>query len=259
MTSAETTNPPSAAPTASAGATQPMAPRPAGSRYRVIFGAALTAATILALIVAFVSSDFRQRASSALPTSWTRVYNADLTSSDTGAWDETEGCSITAKGLDASPTSADDAICGFTPSLKQDVTANGFYFVTTLAPAADVQSFARSIILIGDFSASSGQAGNSVNFIVGQDGSYVLCDSGCSQLNSRIYESGGLAAWHGDPEVANTVAVKVSPDHSALTIYVNDQEVATVAPQLGSQPAIALGAPIGDEAIFTHAALYVGQ
>lgn len=259
MTSTETTNPPSAAHVAGAGPTQPIAPRPAGARYRVIFGVALTAVTILALIVAFISSDFRPRASSALPASWTQVYNADLTGADTGAWDETQGCSMTAQGLDASPTASGDAICGFTPSLKQDVTANGFYFVTTVAPAAQVSAFARSVISIGDFNATSGNLTNSINFIVGQDGSYTLCDSGCSQFNSRIYQSGGLAAWHGDAEVANTVAVKVSPDHSALTIYVNDQEVASVDPQFASQPLIALGAPIGDAALFTHAALYIGQ
>lgn len=259
MMPAETTNPPSAPATTGASATQPITPRPGASRYSLIFGVALTVVTLLALVVAFLSSNFRPRASNALPTSWTQFYSANLTGSDTGAWDETQGCSMTALGLDATPTTSDDAICGFTPSVKQSVTSNGFYFVTTLAPAAQVPSFARAIISVGDINTSDPSASNVISFIVGQDGSYVLCDSACSQLNSNIYQSGGLAAWHGDALVANTVAIKVSPDHSALTIYVNDQEVATVDPQFGPQPAIALGAPIGDEAIFTHAALYVGQ
>jgi hypothetical protein len=259
MMPAETTNPPSTPATDGASATQPITPRPGASRYSLIFGVALTVVTLLALVVAFLSSNFRPRASTALPASWTQFYSADLTGSDTGAWDETQGCSMTALGLDAAPTASGDAICGFTPSVKQSVTSNGFYFVTTLAPAAQVPSFARAIISIGDINTSDPSASNVISFIVGQDGSYVLCDSACSQLNSNIYQSGGLAAWHGDALVANTVAIKVSPDHSALTIYVNDQEVATVDPQFGPQPAIALGAPIGDEAIFTHAALYVGQ
>lgn len=260
MMPAETTNPPSAPATTGASATQPTTPRPGvSSRYSLIFGVALTVVTLLALVVAFLSSNFRPRASSALPTSWTQFYSADLTGSDTGAWDETQGCSMTRLGLDANPSASDDAICAFTPSVKQTVTSNGFYFAATLAPAAQVSSFARAIISIGDISASDPSGSDAINFIVGQDGSYVLCDSACSQLNSRIYQTGGLAAWHGDALVANTIAIKVSPDHSTLTVYVNDQEVATVDPQFGPQPAIALGAPIGNEAIFTHAALYVGQ
>jgi hypothetical protein len=260
MMPAETTNPPSTPATTGVSATQPIARRAGASRYSLIFGVALTVVTVLALIVAFLSSNFRPRASNALPASWTQVYSADLTGSDTGAWDETQNCSMTALGLDADPTESDGAICAFTPSIKQSVTANGFYFVTTLAPASHVVSnFARAVISIGDISASDPSGSDAINFVVGQDGSYVLCDSACSQFSSSIYESGGLAAWHGDALVANTVAIKVSPDHNTLTVYVNDQEVATVAPQLGPQPAIALGAPIGDEAIFTHAALYVGQ
>lgn len=256
MMPAETTNPPSAT---GASVTQPTTPRAGASRYSLIFGVALTVVTLLALVVAFLSSNFRPRASTALPTSWTQFYSADLTGSDTGAWDETQGCSMTRLGLDANSSASDNAICAFTPSVKQTVTSNGFYFVATLAPAAQVSSFARAIISIGDISASNSSSSDIVSFVVGQDGSYVLCDSACSQLNSSIYQTGGLAAWHGDALVANTVAIKVSPDHSALTVYVNDQEVATVNPQFGQQPAIALGAPIGNEAIFTHAALYIGQ
>ena len=260
MMPAETTNPPSTPATpAGASATQPIIRRPGASRYSLIFGVALTVVTVLALLVAFLSSNFRPRASNALPASWTQAYSADLTGSDTGAWDETQNCSMTALGLDANPTESDGAICAFTPSIKQSVTANGFYFVTTLAPAAQVPSFARAVISIGDISASDPSGSDAINFVVGQDGSYVLCDSACSQFSSGLYQSGGLAAWHGDALVANTVAIKVSPDHNTLTIYVNDQEVTTVNPQFGPQPAIALGAPIGDEAIFTHAALYVGQ
>ncbi|HET9110311.1 MAG TPA: hypothetical protein VFN78_05755 [Ktedonobacterales bacterium] len=226
------------------------------NRYTLIFGVALAAVTIIALLLAFFSSDFRPRASQALPASWTQAYNADLTGSDTGAWDESQGCSLTRIGLDASPTDTSDAQCAFMPSIHQSVTAHGFYFVTQLAPAAKVSAFARSVISVGDI---SGTGGATVHFVVGQDGSYTLCDGDCLPSSSAIYERGGLAAWHGDALVANTVAIKVTPDHSALSVYVNDQEVATVASQFGPQPAIALGAPAGDEALFTHATLYTGQ
>lgn len=263
MIPTETTTPPAMpgkAPQTAPETTPTQATRQATSgRYSLIFGVALTAVTLIALIVAFFSSDFRPRASNALPASWTQAYNADLTASDTGSWDETQGCSATALGLDASPSATSDAQCAFMPSVRQNVTANGFYFVTHVAPAAKVPAFARSIISVGDISALNTGGGGVVRFIVGQDGSYILCDGDCSLTSSDIYLSGGLASWHGDALVANTIAVKVTPDHSALTVYVNDQEVATVAPQLGSQPGIALGAPVGDEAIFTHAALYIGQ
>jgi len=252
----ETTTPP-ATPTQAPEARETRSFGKVGAnRYTLIFGVALAAVTIIALLLAFFSSDFRPRASQALPASWTQAYNADLTGSDTGAWDETQGCSLTRIGLDASPTDTSDAQCAFIPSIRQSVTAQGFYFVTQLAPAANVNAFARSVISVGDISGTGGAA---IHFIIGQDGSYTLCDGDCLLGSSAIYEHGGLAAWHGDALVANTVAIKVTPDHSALSVYVNDQEVATVTPQLGPQPAIALGAPAGDEAIFTHATLYTGQ
>ncbi len=255
MIPTETTNPPATPNTAP---TRPAA-QTVSSRYSLIFGVALTAVTVIALILAFFSSNFRPRASDALPASWTQAYNADLSGSDTGSWDETQGCSMTGLGLDADPGDDNDAQCAFTPSVRQDVTANGFYFVTQLAPAAKVQEFARSVVSVGDISAFDSGEGASVHFIVGQDGAYILCDGDCSQATSAIYLSGGLASWHGDPHVANTIAVKVSPDHSALTVYVNDQEVATVATQFGPQPGIALGSLAGDEAIYTHATLYIGR
>jgi hypothetical protein len=255
MSPTETTNPPTAP---GATPTQPSL-RVASRRYSLIVGVTLTVVTLIALIVAFFSSDFRPRASNALPSTWTQAYDADLTASDTGVWDETQGCSMTALGLDASATDSSNGQCVFTPSTQQNVTANGFYLVTELAPAAKVPAFARSVISIGDVSNPDAFNGAVVHFIVGQDGSYILCDGVCSQVDSAIYLHGGLAAWHGDALVANTVAVKVSPDHSALTVYVNDQEVATVAPQFGPQPGIAVGTVSGSEAIFTHATLYTGQ
>jgi hypothetical protein len=234
-------------------------PQPPSRRYSLIFGVALTVSTLLALLVAFFSSDFRMRASNALPATWTQAYNADLTGTDNGAWDETRGCSMNALGLDASASDASDAQCAFTPSVQQSVTAGGFYFVTQLAPAAKVPAYARSVVSVGAIGDPSAPSGSVIRFIVTQDGAYTLCDGDCSSSGSAIYLHGGLASWHGDALVANTIAVKVSPDHSALTVFVNDQQVATVAPQLGSQPVIAVGALAGSEALFTHATLYTGQ
>ncbi len=251
MISSETTN--------LLGAPTPAARQPTPKRYSLIFGVALAVVTLTALIVAFFSSDFRPRGSDALPATWTQAYNADLTGSDNGKWDETQGCSMNALGLDASGSASDDAQCAFTPSVRGNVTANGFYFETQLAPAAIVPSYVRSVVSVGDISGESASGGAVIHFIITQDGSYTLCDGDCAQTSSAIYLHGGLASWHGDALVANTIAIKVSPDHSTLTVFVNDQQVATVATQFGPQPAIALGALAGSEAIFTHATLYTGQ
>lgn len=228
-------------------------------RYRMIFGGAMAVATLIALVVAYASSDFRPSGSSAIPSTWKQVYSADLTSVDDGAWNVTESCRRDALGLDATGGDTTDALCVFQPSVQSSVTRSGFYFEITLAPAANVNAFVRSVVSVGDVTNDNPPNGSVVNFIVGQDGSYTLCDNPCGASDSSIYQHGGLAAWHGNALIANTVAMKLSPDHSTLTVYVNGQEVATVSPQPGAQPVIAVGTTSGSEAVFTRAALYTGQ
>jgi len=226
-------------------------------RYRIIFGVALTVVTLAALIVAYASSDFQQSGSSAIPATWRQVYSHDLTSVNDGAWQQTEACRLDALGLDATGSNTSDTLCVFQPSVQSSVTSAGFYFETTLAPAAKIPAFVRSIVSVGDVAGPDAPSA-AIHFIVGQDGSYTLCENDCSP-SGGIYQRGGLAAWHGNALIANTIAMKVSPDHSTLTVYVNGQEVASVNPQLGAQPAIAVGALAGSEAIFTRATLYTGD
>ncbi len=247
------------APTQSAEPAQPVAAASVSRRFSLIFGIALTLVTLAALIFAFFASDFRQSGSSALPSTWTQVYNADLTAGGSTVWDQSQGCNLNSLGLDAQASASSDAICSFKPSVQSGVTGAGFYFVTTISPAANVPAYANSMLLVGDPTSSSATNGSTIAFIISQAGSYTLCDNSCSQTGSSIYLHGGLAAWHGNALLSNTIAVKLSPDHSALTFYVNDQQVATVAPQLGPQPAIALGAPAGSETVYTHASLYTGS
>lgn len=238
------------------------APQPAtqpSRRYRMIFGGALAVLTLVALILAYASSDFRPSGASAIPSTWKQVYSADLTSASDDAWNQTKVCQLGADGLDAKASKSTEAMCVFQPSAQSSATSAGFYFETTLAPAAKVPAFVRSVVSVGDLSEANAPSGSVVSFIVGQDGSYTLCDNDCSSSNSDIYLHGGLAAWHGNALLTNTIAMKVSPDHSTLTVYVNGQEVATVNPKLGPQPAIAVGAVADSEAIFTHASLYTGQ
>jgi hypothetical protein len=244
---------------------QPQSPAAARTtRYTMIFGAVMVVVTLFALIIAFFSSDFRPRGSTAVPASWTQAYNADLTGVNDGKWDETHGCSFTALGLDASASNSSvnatsAAQCVFQPSVNGNVTAAGFYFEARLAPAARTPAFARSVISIGAAADPSASNSSVVHFIIAQDGVYTLCDGACTQTGSAIYLHGGLASWHGNALLGNTVAIKVSPDHTSLTVFVNDQQVATVSPQFGAQPAIAVGTTTDSEAIFTHATLYIGQ
>ncbi|HEX8982571.1 MAG TPA: hypothetical protein VF792_07375 [Ktedonobacterales bacterium] len=229
------------------------------SRYSMIFGVALVGVTLVALILAFFSSDFQPQGAHSVPASWSQVYNADLTGLNDSAWDETSGCSFTALGLDAVSSGATSGQCVFLPSVKQSVTAHGFFFQTQLAPASKISAFARYAISVGAVGDNAATDGGLIHFIVGQDGKYILCDGVCVQGTSAIYQQGGLAAWHGDALLTNTLAIKVSPDHTMLSVFVNDQQIASVSTQLGPTPTIAVGTVSTSEAIFTHATLYAGN
>jgi hypothetical protein len=229
-------------------------------RYATIFGGVMIGLTVIALIVAFLSSGISPRNSSAVPASWTRVYDADLTGAEGNAWDESNGCNGTALGLDANAAdSSDDAVCVFDPSVTGGATAAGFYFETRVAPAANVPTLARALINVGALGDPTAPEGSLIHFSVDQNGAYTLCDSFCSQSSSAVYLHGGLASWHGNALLPNTIGIKVSADHTMLTVYVNGQQIAAVSVQFGPNPGISLGAASGDEEIYTHATLYTGH
>ena len=236
--------------------------RTTGRRYQIIFGSVCAALTVLALVLAIFAPDLRPNASQSIPAGWTQVYASDLTAptaDDLKAWDVTSGCafySLDPKGLDATASDSDAAICGFTPPGSSNATAQGFYFEVGLAPAWQVPFFQRALLLVGDPTSPSGTV---LMFEIDQQGAYTLCDAPCSVTGDGIYKSGGTAAWHGDAYVANTIAVKVSADHTEETFYVNGQQVVTASVTLNSQPALATGAPSGSGAIFTRATLATGQ
>lgn len=246
-----TTPQPSAPPTESAERAQAS-----GRRYQIIFGAVFAGLTVLALALAAIAPDLRPTASQSNTAGWAPVYQHDLTTADSAAWDITHGCAFTRQGLDASASDSDAAICDFMPAGSGGATTQGFYFELGLAPAQKVPVFQEAMLLVG---APSGQSGDALAFEIGQDGRYVLCDTTCSSTGGGLYITSGTAAWHGNDFVANTIAVKVSADHSHETFYVNGQEVATASVDMGSQPALAAGAPSGSEVIFTHATLTTGQ
>jgi hypothetical protein len=239
---------------------QPAAPptesaphaRASGRRYQIIFGAIFAGLTVLALALAAIAPDLRPTASQSPPAGWAPVYQHDLTTADSATWDITHGCAFTRQGLDANASESDAAICDFMPAGSGSATTQGFYFELGLAPAQKVPVFQQAMLLVG---APSGQSGDALLFEIDQDGHYTLCDNTCASSPT----TGNTSAWHVNAFVANTIAVKVSADHSHEAFYVNGQEVATMSVDMGPQPALAAGAPSGSEVIFTHATLTTGQ
>jgi hypothetical protein len=233
--------------------------RASGRRYRVIFGSVCAALTVLALVLAISAPDLRPNVSQSVPAGWTQVYEGDLTAAtarDFKAWDLTKGCLFYSDGLHAEASESDAVTCAFTPPDSASATGQGFYFEVGLAPAWRVSAFQRALLLVGD---PTSQSGTVLIFEIDQQGDYTLCRTPCSTTGGGIIASGGTAAWHGDAYVANTIAVKVSADHTEETFYVNGQQVATASLTLSAQPALATGAPSGSGAIFTRATLATGQ
>lgn len=249
--------PPGAAPdNATLNAAEMAAARARGRRYQIIFASVTGAVTLLALLLAIVAPDLSLMAGALTPAGWRSVYQSDLTAptaKDYQAWDLTRGCAFYTTGLDANGAdsagnSSGDATCVFKPSGVGADTSQGFSLELTLAPAANVASFQESSLMLGDRASSTA---NGLYFVVGQDGRYLICDATCRSGQGTIYISGATAAWHGDAWVANSIAARVSADHSEETFYINGQQVADVTLDLGAQPRLAVGAPGGSETIFT--------
>jgi hypothetical protein len=233
-------------------------------RYQIIAGAVIGGLTILALALAAIAPSLTPSGSTPVPAGWQAVYQSNLAAASTKdyqAWDVSKGCSFYSTGLDANGSNgaggaSGSAVCAFAPAKVGGDTSQGFYFEVGLAPAASVSSFQQSALAIGDVSSSSAQG---VFFEVDQSGRYLICDSACSPRSGGVYVTGGTAAYHGDAYVANTIAVRVWPNHNEETFYINGQQVADVSVDLGLQPALAAGAPSGSETIFTSARLSTGQ
>jgi hypothetical protein len=226
-----------------------------GRRYQIILGSIFAGMTVLALALAALAPEIGAAATSPAPPDWQTLYQHDLTTADTAAWDVTHGCAFTAQGLDAEASDSTAAVCEFTLAGAGGATGAGFYFEVKLIPAADVAAFERAILLVGD---TSDQTGQTLAFEVGQDGSYIICDGACSAGHS-LYISGGTAAWHGDAFVPNTIGVRVSADHSQETFFVNGQKVGEAGDDVGANPALAAGSPAGSDVIFTSATFSTGQ
>ena len=234
-----------------------------GRRYQIITGAVIASLTVLALALAAIAPSLTPAAGATIPATWQQVYQSNLAAAsakDYQAWDVSNGCSFYSTGLDANGTTGsgganNNATCIFSPDKVGADTTQGFYFEVGLAPAASVSSFQQSVLLVGDISGANAKG---LTFEVDQSGRYLLCGAGCS-ARTGVYLSGGTAAYHGDAFVANSIAVRVWPNHNEETFYINGQQVADVSVDVGLQPVLAAGAPSGSETIFTSARLSTGQ
>ncbi len=167
-----------------------------------------------------------------------RSHDSNLVADDAN-WDTSQGCQYSNGGLYA----ASGAICLFVPSGSQDLTSQGFLLRVTIAPAAET----------GDNPAAFIDLGENIFVGVSQMGQYAFCDS---LDNCDLTLGASTIDWHADPYVTNTMAVKYDPQASQLILYLNGIQVDSVKATISPNTSIAVAAPAGAEALFTHATLY---
>jgi hypothetical protein len=240
VTYAPPTAPPVAAAPQSAAPAKPSA-LPARRGFAVVFSILAIVVTAGAIALATYAGQQYSTPQDAVPAGWSQVYDANLASADSN-WDTSQGCQFNNGGLYA----ASDEICGFVPSATQDLTSLGFLFKVTVGPAAAIPDALQPTIIFG----------NSVYISVTQMGEYSICEpSGCP-VDAQVRVEGTTIDWHGDPFVSNSMAVKYDAQAGQMTLYVNDIQVASATLSLNAGSSIALAAPDGAEALFTHATLY---
>lgn len=216
-------------------------------RVSMWFGIGMTIVTVLALLLGAVAPSLVQRATALVPRDWTKVFDGPITASS--PWALNSDCQLSSEGLDVS-SSTHQALCAYQAASGQDLVSHGVLLVAQLAPAGQVTGNQRPVIQFGTESSS---AFASVN----QTGQYELC-AGDSQY---ACQAGTTVAWHGDGYIANTIAVRYEPtvQGGRMTLYANDQKVASQVVTLAPGSAIVLSAAPSSEAVYTHVTLYSAQ
>lgn len=211
-------------------------------RFGAIFAAVVVAVTIVAIALAAVAPTLGVYPGNTPPAGFAQVYTASL--SDDGKWVNTGPCAFTSQGLDVTG-STDGVACVFQPSTSGDLTSQGFWLQTTVAPSAFIRGNEEPLILIGDSQA----------ILFSQQGSYaVYCQ------NSAVPCAAGLTtAWHTNAFVSNTITVSYDAGASTLTVFANAQQVVQVSFVVGGQATLALGAGSNGEALFTRVSIYAAQ
>ena len=240
--------PPTPTPATSEEGPAPRAPHGlAPDRYARIAGIVIVAITLAAMALAVIGPALAPGASSAIPSGWAKVYDANLTND--GNWLTPLGCSFAANGLDAQAPSAPAAAgCTFGPSQNGDLTSQGVFVQVALAPAASVRGNQVPAITL-DFQ------GAPVTFSITQEGQFELC----LPDGSLTCPSDETVAWHEDGFVANTMALRYV--NGTVTGYANGQQIIERSVNvLGlGRATISLAATRGNEALFTHATIYSGS
>jgi hypothetical protein len=239
-------SPPQGAPpavgTQQSGAPVQQSVLPASHVFAVVFSILALLVTAGAVALATIGGQQYSTPQDAAPAGWSQVYDASLTSSDS-EWDTTQGCQFNSDGLYA----PSDAVCNFLPSTNQDLVSQGFLLRVTVGPAADVPDALQPAIVLGSH----------VSIALSQMGDYEICDPvGCPSDELIKDIKGTTINWHGDPYVANTITVKYNAQVGQLTLYLNDIQIASAALTIQPGDKIALAAPDGAEALYTHASLY---
>lgn len=214
--------------------------------YPLIFGITSAAITLVAVALAVIAPLFSSVAD-PLSDGWQKVYDSNSQPFSAGAWDESDGCSVTPDGLHAGSR----AHCTFKPSLSSNLTGSGFVIDVTVAPPGAVESEQIPVMYITD----------GVFVGIDQSGSYALCVHTCDpQASNGIAVTGQADDWHAATNVENTIAVRVTAmgTTNTLQFFTNGQYTASIDLSGVSlySASIALGADDASEAIFTSAAIY---
>lgn len=240
--------PPLPAPVTSEEGPAPRAPKGiVPNRYALIVAVVIVTITVAAMVLAVIGPALVPSASSAIPSGWAKVYDANLT--DDGNWLTPVGCSFTTNGLDVqAPSTPAASGCAFSPSQNGDLTSQGVLVRVALAPAASVRGNQVPAITLNF-------EGAPVTFSINQEGQFELC----LPDGSLTCHSDATVAWHEDGFVANTMALRYV--NGIVTGYANDQQIIERSVNvLGlGRATISLAATRGNEALFTHATIYSGN
>ena len=219
------------------------------THYPLIFGLVSAVVTVVAVGLAVIAP-LLSPISDPLSDGWRKVYDSNSQPFSSSAWDESNGCELTADGLYA----VSEARCVFKPSLSSNLTGSGFVVDVTVAPPGAVESEQRPVMYLTD------------NVFVGidQSGSYALCVHSCDtsdfEVSNGIAVTGQADDWHAATNVSNSIAVRVTSEGTTNTLqfFTNGQFTASIdlAGVSLYAASIALGADEGAEALFTRAAIY---
>ncbi len=236
---------------------RPLDENPRGlapDRYSRIGAVVAMLLVVCAVVLASVAPLLVNHASGAVPSNWTKIYDAQPASGD-GNWQTQNGCEITDRGLHVSQNTSATTTpeCNFTPSASRDLTSQGFYFEAVTAPPADVTNLEDPVIAFG-------VSGSVFAVIFGQDGQFTACTDPCDQSGNSLYTIGIAGSWHTNGFTENTIALLYNATTQQVTVYANGQEAATLtysAPPASRMLLSVAGSYSGPtEALFTHVRVF---